>query len=67
MELKLNNMKTKTMELTNQELSLLLDSVNSRIRQIDKLLNCFDDPILIKIYSNDRIKLEELETKLISL
>lgn len=55
------------MELTNQELSLLLDSVNSRIRQIDKLLNCFDDPILIKMYSNDRIKLEELETKLIKL
>ena len=49
-------MKIKNLELTNQELSLLLDSVNSRVRQIDKLLNCFDDPILIKIYSNDRIK-----------
>jgi hypothetical protein len=60
-------MKTKNLELTNQELSLLLDSVNSRMRQIDKLLTCFEDPKLIVLYSKDRIELDKLETKLISL
>jgi hypothetical protein len=60
-------MKTKTLELTGTELSLLLDSVNSRMRQIDKLLTCFEDPKLIVLYSKDRIELDKLETKLISL
>lgn len=60
-------MKTKNLELTNQELSLLLDSVHSRIRQIDKLLTCFEDPKLIVLYSKDRIQLDELESKLDTL
>jgi hypothetical protein len=60
-------MKTKTLELTGTELTLLLDSVNSRMRQIDKLLTCFEDPKLIVLYSKDRIELDKLESKLIAL
>lgn len=57
----------KNLELTHREISLLLDSVHSRIRQVDKLLTCFDDPKLVVLYSKDRIELDELETKIVAL
>jgi hypothetical protein len=53
------------LELTIQEQSLLLDSIFSRIRQIEKLLESFEEPKLIEMYSNDKVMLQQLQTKLI--
>jgi hypothetical protein len=55
------------LELNYEELSLLLDSTHTRIRQIDKLLVSFDDKELVKLYTKDRIALDKLETKIIKL
>jgi hypothetical protein len=52
------------LELTNQEQLLLLDSIFSRIRQIDRLIEGFEEPKLIEIYSKDKEMLLELQNKL---
>jgi hypothetical protein len=52
------------LQLTTQEQSLLLDSIFSRIRQIDRLLESFEEPKLIEIYSNDKEMLIELQNKI---
>jgi hypothetical protein len=52
------------LELTTQEQALLLDSIFSRIRQIDRLLESFEEPKLIEIYSNDKEMLLELQNKI---
>ena len=52
------------LELTTQEQALLLDSIFSRIRQIDRLLESFEEPKLIEIYSNDKGMLLELQNKI---
>jgi len=54
------------LELTTQEQTLLLDSIFTRIRQIDKLLESFENDNLIEIYSNDKQVLEQLQNKLIN-
>lgn len=54
------------LELTTQEQTLLLDSIFARIRQIDKLLESFENDNLIEIYSNDKQVLEQLQNKLIN-
>jgi hypothetical protein len=52
------------LELTNQEQLLLLDSIFSRIRQIDRLIEGFEEPKLIEIYSKDKEMLLELQSKI---
>ena len=52
------------LELTIQEQALLLDSIFSRLRQIDRLIESFEDPKLIELYSNDKTMLLELQNKL---
>jgi hypothetical protein len=52
------------LQLTNQEQLLLLDSIFSRIRQIDRLIEGFEEPKLIEIYSKDKEMLLELQNKL---
>lgn len=52
------------LELTNQEQLLLLDSIFSRIRQIDRLIEGFEEPKLIEIYSKDKEMLLELQNNL---
>jgi hypothetical protein len=52
------------LQLTTQEQALLLDSIFSRIRQIDRLLESFEEPKLIEIYSNDKEMLIELQNKI---
>jgi hypothetical protein len=51
-------------ELSFQEQSLLLDAIFSRIRQIDRLIEGFEEAKLIEIYSNDKALLLELQNKL---
>ena len=51
-------------ELTHQEHALLLDSIFARLRQIDRLIDGFEDQKLIDIYSNDKTLLLELQNKL---
>ena len=53
------------LELTTQEQTLLLDSIFARIKQIDRLLESFENDNLIEIYSNDKQVLEQLQNKLI--
>jgi len=53
------------LQLTTQEQTLLLDSIFARIKQIDRLLQSFENDNLIEIYSNDKAILEQLQTKLI--
>jgi len=52
------------LELTHQEHALLLDSIFARLRQIDRLIDGFEDQKLIDIYSNDKTLLLELQSKL---
>ena len=52
------------LELTTQEQAVLLDSIFSRIRQIDKLVEGFQDPKLIQLYLNDKDILLELQYKI---
>jgi hypothetical protein len=52
------------LELTHQEHALLLDSIFARLRQIDRLIDGFEDQKLIDIYSNDKTLLLELQNKL---
>jgi hypothetical protein len=51
-------------ELSFQEQSLLLDAIFSRIRQIDRLIEGFEEAKLIEIYSNDKALLLELQSKI---
>jgi hypothetical protein len=53
------------LQLTIQEQSLILDSIFARIRQIDRLIEGFEEPKLIEMYTNDKIMLEELQSKII--
>jgi len=59
------------LELTYREESLLLDSVVTRIRTIEKLIygwNEFPDehtPNLIEMYTKDLVDLKEIESKLL--
>jgi hypothetical protein len=53
------------LQLTIQEQSLILDSIFARIRQIDRLIEGFEEPKLIEMYSNDKKMLEELQSKII--
>jgi hypothetical protein len=52
------------LELTTQEQSLLLDAIFSRLRQIDKLVEGFEEPKLIQLYLNDKDMLLELQSKI---
>jgi hypothetical protein len=52
------------LELTTQEQSLLLDSIFARIRQIDKLVEGFEEPKLIQLYLNDKDMLVKLQNKI---
>lgn len=52
------------LELTTQEQSLLLDSIFARIRQIDKLVESFEERKLIQLYLNDKDMLLELQSKI---
>ena len=52
------------LELTPQEHALLLDSIFARLRQIDRLIDAFEEPKLIELYTNDKNLLLELQTKL---
>ena len=52
------------LQLTSQEQSLLLDAIFSRLRQIDKLVEGFEEPKLIQLYLNDKEMLIELQNKL---
>jgi hypothetical protein len=52
------------LELTTQEQSLLLDSIFARIRQIDKLVESFEERKLIQIYLNDKDMLVKLQNKI---
>jgi hypothetical protein len=52
------------LNLTTQEHALLLDSIFARLRQIDRLIDGFEDQKLIDIYSNDKTLLLELQNKL---
>lgn len=52
------------LEVTTQEQAVLLDSIFSRIRQIDKLVEGFQDPKLIQLYLNDKDILLELQYKI---
>ena len=52
------------LQLTTQEQSLLLDAIFSRLRQIDRLIEGFEEPKLIEIYSKDKEMLLELQNKL---
>lgn len=52
------------LKLTTQEHALLLDSIFARIKQIDKLLESFEESKLIEIYSNDKEMLKQLQNKL---
>jgi hypothetical protein len=60
-----------TLELTYREESLLLDSVATRIRTIEKLIygwNEYPDehtPNLIEMYTKDLVDLKEIENKLL--
>ena len=53
------------LELTIQEQSLILDAIFARIRQIDRLIEGFEEPKLIEMYSNDKEMLQELQSKII--
>jgi hypothetical protein len=52
------------LQLTSQEQSLLLDAIFSRLRQIDKLVEGFEEPKLIQLYLNDKDMLLELQSKI---
>ncbi len=52
------------LNLTTQEHSLILDSIFARIKQIDKLLESFEEPKLIEIYSKDKEMLIILQNKI---
>lgn len=52
------------LQLTTQEQSLLLDAIFSRLRQIDKLVEGFEEPKLIQLYLNDKDMLLELQNKI---
>ncbi len=52
------------LNLTHQEHALLLDSIFARIKQIDKLLESFEEPKLIEIYSKDKEMLIILQNKI---
>ena len=52
------------LELTTQEQAVLLDSIFSRMRQIDKLVEGFEEPKLIQLYLNDKDILLELQYKI---
>lgn len=52
------------LEVTTQEQAVLLDSIFSRIRQIDKLVEGFEEPKLIQLYLNDKDILLELQYKI---
>jgi hypothetical protein len=52
------------LQLTTQEQSLLLDAIFSRLRQIDKLVEGFEEPKLIQLYLNDKDMLLELQSKI---
>lgn len=52
------------LELTIQEQSLLLDAIFARLRQIDKLVEGFEEPKLVQLYLNDKDMLLELQTKI---
>jgi len=51
-------------QLTNQEHALLLDSIFARLRQIDRLIDGFEDHKLVQIYTDDKNLLLELQSKL---
>ena len=51
-------------ELNYAETSVLLDAIYVRLKQIDKLIKDFDDPVLIRIYSIEEASLINLRTKL---
>ena len=59
------------LELTFREESLILDSVVTRIRTIEKLIDSWKEypdqytPSLIMSYTKDLIDLKEIETKLL--
>lgn len=53
-------------ELSIQEQSLILDSIFARVKQIDKLIETFEDPRLIEMYLSDRDTLIELQTKILN-
>ena len=52
------------LELTYEETTLLLDSIYVRLKQIDRLIKSFEDPELIRIYTQDELALIELRNKL---
>ena len=52
------------LQLTIQEQTVLLDSIFSRIRQIDKLVEGFEEPKLIQLYLNDKDMLVLLQNKI---
>jgi hypothetical protein len=59
------------LELTSREESLILDSVVTRIRTIEKLIDSWKEypdvhtPSLIMSYTKDLTDLKEIETKLL--
>jgi hypothetical protein len=55
------------LELNYAETSVLLDAIYVRLKQIDRLIESFDDPVLIKIYRKEEEKLINLRTKLQTL
>jgi len=55
------------LELNYAETSVLLDAIYVRLKQIDRLIESFDDPVLIKIYRKEEEKLMNLRTKLQTL
>jgi hypothetical protein len=52
------------LQLTTQEQSLLLDAIFARLRQIDKLVEGFEERKLIQIYLNDKDMLVKLQNKI---
>jgi molybdopterin-guanine dinucleotide biosynthesis protein len=52
------------LQLTTQEQSLLLDAIFARLRQIDKLVEGFEERKLIQIYLNDKDMLLKIQNKI---
>lgn len=55
------------LELNYAETNVLLDAIYVRLKDIDRLIESFDDPVLIKIYRKEEEKLINLRTKLQTL
>jgi hypothetical protein len=56
----------KFLELSFEELYLVISALNSRIREVENLLKLFDerDVVLIETYQNEQKRLNELKEKL---